>query len=84
MNVLSLNNSKISKFNDHIFYINFKLRVLQNSVRLSDTCVGSEKCVARIAVKRANLYFPIINFPISSSNIPSTPASGVYVGYTRA
>ena len=50
--------------------------------------IDDGKLTTRLYDKRGDFYFPIVNFPFLSSNIPSTPAYGVYVSqlirYARA
>ena len=50
--------------------------------------IDNGKRATRLYDKRDDFNFPIINFPFLSSNIPSTPAYGVYVSqlirYARA
>ena len=50
--------------------------------------IDNGKLTTRLYDKRDDFNFPIVNFPVLSSNIPSAPAYGVYVSqlirYARA
>ena len=50
--------------------------------------IDNGKLATRLYDKRDDFNFPVVNFPLLSSNIPSAPAYGVYVSqlirYARA
>ena len=92
--VLSLNNSKFSDYL-HVIY--------PDELQIKDTTDSSKSAAyldlyleidhkgtlcTRLYDKRDDFNFPIINFPVLSSNIPASPAYGVYVSqlirYARA
>ena len=93
--ILSLNNSKMSKLLISSIHVNLKLRIRQSNTAASylDCYLYTDKgkCVTRLYDKREDFNFPIANFPCLRSNIPSGPAYGVYssqlvhlVRYARA
>jgi len=71
--VLSLNNSR---FGDYLH------RIYPNELEVKDT-TGIQMSYldilkTKLYDKRDDFTFPIVNFPFISSNIPASPAYGVY------
>ena len=92
--VLSLNNFKFGDFIDHICPIELEIK------DTTDTAMSASYLDLHLEIdsqghlrtklydKRNYLNYPIVNFPFICSNIPATPAYGVYISqlirYSRA
>jgi hypothetical protein len=83
--VLSLNNSRCDDFVDRIYPIELEIKDTTDSER-SDSYLDLHLEIDSIGWLRTKPYdkrdgfnFPIVNFPFICSNIPATPAYGVYV-----
>ena len=92
--VLSLNNNKIGDYIDSIYPVELEIKdTTESNTRASylDLLLEHDKnhdlCV-KLYDKRDDFNFPIVNFPFICSNIPASPAYGVYVSqlirYARA
>jgi hypothetical protein len=76
--VLSLNNSRFD---------NYLQRIYLNELEVKDTTESQKYSsyrdlhleIAKLYDKRDGFTFPIVNFPFISSNIPASPACGVYI-----
>jgi hypothetical protein len=85
LNLIGLNNSQFHSYVDSIypneleikFYICFVFR-----------CNTNGKITSQLYYKLDDFYFSIVNFPYLCSNIPASPAYGVYISqlirYARA
>ena len=92
--VLSLNNSKFSEYLDRIYPDELEIKDTTdslNSAAYLDLYLEHDNkgnLCTKLYDKRDDFNFPIVNFPILSSNIPASPAYGVYVSqlirYARA
>ena len=91
--VLSLNNSKFSEYLEFIYPRELEIKETTETTSSASyldcyLCLDNGKLVTRLYDKRDDFNFPIVNFPFLSSNIPSSPAYGVYVSqlnrYARA
>ena len=73
-------------------HVNLQLKIRQSPIHLPHTycylCFDNGKLVAKLYNKGDDFNFPIVNFPILSSNIPSAPVYRVLVSqlvrYARA
>ena len=69
---------------------NLKLRILWNPRTVLDIRLelDNEKLYTKLYDKRDDFNFTIVNFPFLDSNIPASPAYGVYISqlirYARA
>ena len=91
--ILSLNNLKISEFIHLIYPCELEIKDTPESNSSASyldcyLCFDNGKIVAKLYKKGDDFNFPIVNFPILSSNIPSAPAYRVLVSqlvrYARA
>ena len=92
--VLSLNDSKISDFVDHIYPIELEVKDTTDTDRSASYLdihleIDSEgRLRSKLYDKRDYFNFPIVNFPFICSNSPAAPAYGVYISqllrYSRA
>jgi hypothetical protein len=92
--VLSLNNSRFGDFVDPIYLIELEIKDTTDtdrSVSYLDLHIEIDnegRLRTKLYDKRVNFNFPIVNFPFICSNIPASPAYGVYISqlirYSRA
>ena len=92
--VLSLNNTKFENYLHHIYPPELEIKnttVSSNSASYLDLFLEYDqdyRLTTRLYDKRDDFNFPIVNFPFLDSNIPSSPAYGVYISqlirYSRA
>ena len=92
--VLSLNNPKFSDYLDTIYPSELEIKDTtesSNSASYLDLQLeydSQKRLCLKLYDKRDDFNFPIVNFPFLSSNIPASPAYGVYVSqlirYARA
>ena len=90
--VLSLKNTKFAEYLEFIYPRELVKETTETAASSSYLdCylyIESGKLTTRLYDKRDGFNFPIVNFPLLSSNIPSATAYGVYVSqlirYTRA
>ena len=92
--VLSINNNDFSTYLQVIYPSELEIKdTTQSSTSASylDLLLGTDNdktLCTKIYDKRDDFNFPIVNFPFLSSNIPASPAYGVYVSqlirYARA
>ena len=92
--VLSLNNSRFGHFVDRIYPIELGIKDTTDTDRSASYLdlhleIDSEgRLRTKLYDKRDVLNFPIVNFPFTCSNIPTTPAYGLYISqlihYSRA
>ena len=92
--VLSLNNPKFSDYLDAIYPSELEIKDTtesSNSASYLDLQLeydSQKRLCLKLYDKRDDFNFPIVNFPFLSSNIPASPAYGVYVSqlirYARA
>ena len=92
--VLSLNNSKFSEYLHEIYPDELEIKDTTDSPKSASYLDiylefdNKGKLCTRLYDKRDDFVFPITNFPVLSSNIPASPAYGVYVSqlirYARA
>ena len=83
--VLSLNNSRFGDFVDRIYPIELQIKYttyIDRSASYLDLYlkIDSEgRLRTKLYDKRDDFNFPIVNFPFICSNIPASPAYGVYI-----
>ena len=82
--VLSLNNAKFSDYLDSIYPPELEIKDTSDSptfVNFLDLHlkINNNKICTSLYDKRDDFNFKIVNFPFLSSNIPSSPAYGVFV-----
>jgi hypothetical protein len=83
--VLSLHNSKFGYFVDHIYSIELEIKDTTDTYRSASYLdlhleIDSEgQLRTKPYDKRDDFNLPIVNFPFICSNIPATPAYGVYI-----
>jgi hypothetical protein len=83
--VLSLNNSKFGDIVNRIYPIELEIKDTPDTARSAsdlDLHIGidSEDWLRmKLYDKRDDFPYPIVNFPFTCSNIPGTPAYGVYI-----
>ena len=83
--VLSLNNSKFGDFVDRIYPIQLEIKDTTDTDRsvlylyLHIEIDNEGRLRTKLYDKRLNFNFPIVNFPFICSNIPASPAYGVYI-----
>jgi hypothetical protein len=83
--VLSLNNSKLGEFVDRIYPIELEIKDTTDTDRYASYLdlhleVDSEgRLRTKLYDKINDIKFHIVNFPFICSNIPATPAYGVYI-----
>jgi hypothetical protein len=82
--VLSINNPKFSEYLDVIYPSELEIKDTSDSpnfVNFLDLCleINDNKLTTCLYDKRDDFNFNIVNFPFLSSNIPSSPAYGVFV-----
>ena len=92
--VLSLNNSRLGDFVDHIYSIELEIKDATYTNRSASYLdlhleIDSEgRLRTKLYDKRDDFNFHIVNFPFICSNIPTAPAYGVYISqliqYSRA
>ena len=92
--VLSLNNTNFENYLHRIYPSELEIKnttVSSNSASYLDLFLEYDKdsrLTCRLYDKRDDFDFPIVNFPFLDSNIPSSPAYGVYISqlirYSRA
>ena len=92
--VLSLNNSKFGDYVDFIYPEELEIKDTTDtstSASYLDILLGIDKdqhLTTKIYDKRDDFNFSIVNFPFLCSNIPGSPAYGVYISqlirYSRA
>ena len=92
--VLSLHNFRFGDFVDRIYPIELEIKDTTNTDMSASYLdlhleVDSEgRLRTKLYDKRDDFNFPIVNFPFICSNIPATPAYGVYISqmirYSRA
>jgi hypothetical protein len=92
--VLSLNNSRFGDFVDRIYPIELEIKDTTDTYRSVSYLdphleIDSEgRLRTKLYDRRDDFNFPIVNFPFICSNIPATPAYGVYISllirYSRA
>ena len=92
--VLSLNKPKFSEFLDFIYPQELEIKDttdasnFANYLDLRLEIDENQKLFTQLFDKRDDFNFPIVNFPFMSSNIPASPAYGVFVSqlirYARA
>jgi hypothetical protein len=92
--VLSLNNSRFGDFVDRICPIELEIKDTTDTARSASYLdlhleINSEwRLRTKLYDKRDDFNCPIVNFPFICSNIPETPAYGVYLSqlirYSRA
>ena len=86
---MSLNNIKFAEYLEFIYLREFEIKETTETAYLDCYLyIDNGKLTTRLYDKRDDFNFLSINFPFLSSNIPSTPAYGVYVSqlirYARA
>ena len=83
--VLSLNNSRFGDFVDRIYPIELEIKDTTDTERSASyldlhlKIDNDGRLRMKLYDKRDGFNFPIVNFPFICSNIPATPAYGVYV-----
>jgi hypothetical protein len=83
--VLSLHNSRFGYFVDHIYSIELEIKDTTDTYRSASYLdlhleIDSEgQLRTKPYDKRDDFNLPIVNFPFICSNIPATPAYGVYI-----
>jgi hypothetical protein len=83
--VLSLNNSTFGDFVDYTYRIELEIKDTTYTARFASYIdlhqdIDNEGWLrTKLYDKRDELNFPIVNFPFICSNIPATPAYGVYI-----
>jgi hypothetical protein len=83
--VLSLHNSRFGYFVDHIYSIELEIKDTTDTYRSASYLdlhleIDSEgQLRTKLYDKRDDFNLPIVNFPFICSNIPATPAYGVYI-----
>ena len=82
--VLSINNPKFSEYLDVIYPSELEIKDTSDSphfVNFLDLClsINNKQISTCLYDKRDDFNFNIVNFPFLSSNIPSSPAYGVFV-----
>ena len=83
--VLSLNNSRFGDYLHRIYPDDLKVNDTtdtQKSASYLDLHLeidSDERLKTKLYDKRQDCTFPIVNFPFISSNIPASPAYGVYI-----
>jgi hypothetical protein len=83
--VLSLHNSRFGYFVDHIYSIELEIKDTTDTYRSASYLdlhleIDSEgQLRTKHYDKRDDFNLPIVNFPFICSNIPATPAYGVYI-----
>jgi hypothetical protein len=83
--VLSLHNSRFGYFVDHIYSIELEIKDTTDTYRSASYIdlhleIDSEgQLRTKLYDKRDDFNLPIVNFPFICSNIPATPAYGVYI-----
>ena len=83
--VLSLNNTKFENYLHHIYPPELEIKnttVSSNSASYLDLFLEYDqdyRLTTRLYDKRDDFNFPIVNFPFLDSNIPLSPAYGVYI-----
>ena len=83
--VLSLNNSTFCDFVDRIYPIELEIKDITDTDRSASfldlhlEIDNEERLRTKRYDKRDHFNFPIVNFPFLCSNIPATPAYGVYI-----
>ena len=92
--VLSLSNSNFSEYLHLIYPAELEIKDTTESLRSASyldlflEIDNKGNLCTRLYDKRDDFNFPIVNFPFLSSNIPSSPAYGVYISqlirYARA
>ena len=91
--VLSLKNTKFAEYLEFIYPHELEIKETTETAASSlyFECylyIDNGKLTTRLYDKRDDFNFPIVNFPLLSSNIPSVPTYGVYVSqlirYVRA
>ena len=82
--VLSLNNSRFGDFVDRIYTIELEIKDTTDTamsvsyLRLHLEIDNEGRLRTKLYDKRDDFNLPIVNFPFTCSNIPATPAYGVY------
>jgi hypothetical protein len=92
--VLSLNNSRFGGFVDRVYLVELEIKNTTDTDRCASYLdlhldIDSEgRLRTKLYDTREDFNFPIVNFPFICSNIPATPAYGVYISqfmrYSRA
>ena len=92
--VLSLNNARYIDYVHHIYPNELEIKDTTDTVKSASyldlfLCIDNEgRLNSKLYDKRDDFDFPIVNFPFLSSNIPASPAYGVYISqlirYARA
>ena len=83
--ILSLNNSCLGHFVDHIYPIDLEIKVTTDTNRSASYLdlhfeMDSEgRLRTKPYDKREYFNFPMVNFPFICINIPAAPACGVYI-----
>jgi hypothetical protein len=83
--VLSLNNSRLGDFVDHIYPIELEIKDSTDTDRCAlyldlHLEIDRERRIrTELYEKGDDLFVPIVNFPFICSNIPAAPAYGVYI-----
>jgi hypothetical protein len=83
--VLSLNNSRFGDFVDRIYPIELEIKDTTDTERSASyldlhlKIDNDGRLRMKLYDKRDGFNFPIVNFPFICSNIPATPAYGVYI-----
>jgi hypothetical protein len=89
--VLSLNNSRLGDFVDRIYIVELEIKDTTDTDRYAsylDLHLEIDSEGTKLYDKWDDFNFPIVTFPFICSNIPATPAYGVYISqmirYSRA
>ena len=92
--VLSLNNPKFSEYLHHIYPVELEIKETTCTLKSASyldlhlEIDNRNRLYTKPYDKRDDFDFPVVNFPVLSSNIPASPAYGVYVSqlirYARA
>ena len=82
--VLSINNPKFNEYLDVIYSSELEIKDTSDSlhfVNFLDLClrINNKQITTCLYDKRDDINFNIVNFPFLNSNIPSSPAYGVFV-----
>jgi hypothetical protein len=83
--VLSLNNSRLGDFVDRIYPIELEIKDTTDTDRYASYLdlhleIDSQgRLRTKLYDKRDDFNFPIVNFPFICSNIPASPAYGLYI-----
>jgi hypothetical protein len=83
--VLSLNNSRFGDFVDRIYPIELEIKDTTDTDRYASYLdlhleIDSQgRLRTKLYDKRDDFNFPIVNFPFICSNIPASPAYGLYI-----